>query len=50
MHKKSNINDEIINIKNERKKMAQSIEPNIADIGNGWLKEHKLIINYNMVL
>lgn len=23
-------------------KMAQSIEPNIADLGNGWLKKHKL--------
>jgi hypothetical protein len=23
-------------------KMAQSIEPNIADLANGWLKSHKL--------
>ena len=22
--------------------MAQSIEPNIADLANGWLKSHKL--------
>ena len=38
--KKVTHNKVILNIK--AKQMAQSIEPNIAELANGWLKSHKL--------
>lgn len=29
------------------KKNVQSVEPNIADLANGWLKAYKLDINWS---
>ena len=32
----------MVNRKNMAKKNIQSVEPNIADLANGWLKSYKL--------